>query len=174
MTIKMPMNLLLIGMPGCGKSTVGVVLAKALGYDFLDVDLLIQSREHRLLQQIIDQDGLPAFLKAEDEALCAVDCDHTVVASGGSAVYSEKAMLYLKQNSLVIYLKLSLPNVESRLGNLKTRGIAGAKEWGIPALYAERVPLYERYGDLVVECDGLSVLEVVEALQTAIHTYFSS
>lgn len=159
------MNLVLIGMPGCGKSTVGVVLAKAAGYAFIDTDLLIQQREGRLLQQIIDERGIAAFLQAEEAALCTVCCDHSIIATGGSAVYSERAMQHLGQNGKRIYLSLSCSSVERRLGNLASRGVAGANEHSITEIYAERLPLYQKYADVTINCEGKSIPEIVSEIQ---------
>ena len=117
-------NITLIGMPGSGKSTVGVLLAKALGYDFLDVDLVIQNREQTLLQDILDCRGLDAFLQAEEDAVCSVRCSRTVIAPGGSAVCREKAAEHLKRLGPVVYLKVPLEELSGRIQNLSTRGIA--------------------------------------------------
>ena len=154
-----------LGRPGCGKSTVGVVLAKTTGLSFLDTDLLIQDREQLLLQQIIDAKGLSYFMKAEEEALCSVQCDNTVIATGGSAVYSEQAMRHLKSLGVVVYISLSLQEVEKRLNNLATRGIAGAADKSLAELYAERIPLYEQYADFIIPCDGISLTECMEKIR---------
>ena len=159
------MNIVLIGMPGCGKSTVGVVLAKTTGLSFLDTDLLIQDREQLLLQQVIDAKGLSYFMKAEEEALCSVQCDNTVIATGGSAVYSEQAMRHLKSLGVVVYISLSLQEVEKRLNNLATRGVAGAADKSLAELYAERIPLYEQYADFIIPCDGISLTECMEKIR---------
>lgn len=147
-------NIILIGMPGCGKSTVGVLLAKSLGYDFLDTDLLIQRRAGKRLQEIIDGDGLPAFFAAEEAALCAVETTHTVVATGGSAVYSAAGMAHLAKNGLIVWLRVDLPTLETRLGDFSARGIAGGGARTLAELYAEREPLYARYAQITVNCAG--------------------
>ena len=147
-------NVVLIGMPGSGKSTVGVLLAKALGYDFLDVDLVIQKREHALLQDILDRRGLDAFLQAEEDAVCSVSCENTVIAPGGSAVCREKAALHLKSLGPVVYLKVPLAELSGRIQNLSTRGIAMEPGQTLADVMAYRAPLYDKYADLVIDCGG--------------------
>ena len=142
-------NITLIGMPGSGKSTVGVLLAKALGYDFLDVDLVIQNREQALLQDILDRRGLDAFLQAEEDAVCSVRCSRTVIAPGGSAVCRERAALHLKALGPVVYLRVPLEELSGRIRNLSTRGIAMKPGQTLADVMAYRAPLYERYADLV-------------------------
>lgn len=153
------MNIVLIGMPGSGKSTIGNILAKLIGYRFLDTDLVIQNMEGKVLQDIIDEDGLKAFSTAEEKALCSVYCDSTVVATGGSAIFCDRGMRHLKQDGKVVYLKLDIREIEKRLSNLASRGVAGAKEKTIAQIFEERRPLYEKYADYVVDCDGGSVAE---------------
>lgn len=163
------MNIILIGMPGCGKSTVGVVLAKAAGYNFMDTDLLIQQREKMRLQQIIDTKGLPYFLKAEEDALLSVTCDYTVIATGGSAIYSPAAMEHLKAMGAVVYLQVAEPEIERRLSNLATRGVAGAKDKTMADIYNERIPLYEKYADFIVDCNDEDVSGCVDKLLARLH-----
>lgn len=158
-------NITLIGMPGSGKSTVGVLLAKALGYDFLDVDLVIQNREQALLQDILDRRGLDAFLQAEEDAVCSVRCSRTVIAPGGSAVCREKAALHLKALGPVVYLRVPLEELSGRIRNLSTRGIARKPGQTLADVMAYRAPLYERYADLVYDCDaGTSLADTARAL----------
>lgn len=147
-------NVVLIGMPGSGKSTVGVLLAKALGYDFLDVDLVIQKREHALLQDILDRRGLDAFLQAEEDSVCSVSCENTVIAPGGSAVCREKAARHLKSLGPVVYLKVPLAELSGRIQNLSTRGIAMEPGQTLADVMAYRAPLYDKYADLVIDCGG--------------------
>lgn len=147
-------NVVLIGMPGSGKSTVGVLLAKALGYDFLDVDLVIQKREHALLQDILDRRGLDAFLQAEEDAVRSVSCENTVIAPGGSAVCREKAARHLKSLGPVVYLKVPLAELSGRIQNLSTRGIAMEPGQTLADVMAYRAPLYDKYADLVIDCGG--------------------
>lgn len=155
-------------MPGSGKSSVGVVLAKALGYGFLDVDLVIQEREGALLQEILDRRGVQAFLDAESRAIQSVDCRRTVIAPGGSCVCREEAMAHLRGLGTVIYLELSLPEVEGRIHNLATRGIALEPGQTIADVYRYREPLYRRYAHLTVPADGQSLAETVEAVKLAL------
>ena len=162
------MNIILIGMPGCGKSTVGVVLAKRIGYRFVDTDLLIQEQSGSLLQELIDRQGSEAFLRLEEAVLSDWEGDHTVVATGGSAVYSQAGMAHLKQDGFVVYIKLELKAIRQRLSNLATRGIAGAESRTLEELYAERQPLYEKYADITVPSDGLTVEQTIDAVIRAV------
>ncbi len=161
-------NIILIGMPGSGKSSVGVVLAKALGYRFLDVDLLIQEREGALLQEILDRHGVDHFLEVERDAICSVDCRRTVVAPGGSCVCREEAIAHMRRLGTVVYLKLSLSEVEGRIHNLATRGIALRPGQTIADVYDHRTPLYERCAHITVPADGQSLAETVYAVQAAL------
>lgn len=155
------MNVILIGMPGCGKSTVGVLLAKALQYDFTDCDLVLQRRCGMRLQELIDRRGLDAFLQAEEETLCGIEADGAVLATGGSAVYSEAAMKHLKENAVVLYLSLPCKEIELRLTNIKTRGVAMTRGQTIAGIYKERLPLYEKYADVTLDAFGLTIEETV-------------
>ncbi len=153
-------NIVLIGMPGCGKSTVGVLLAKSLGYDFLDTDLLIQRRAGCRLQEIIDEQGMSSFLAAEEDVLCSVDVRGTVIATGGSAVYSERGMRRLTEHGVTVWLRADLSTLEARLGDFAARGIAGANANNLAAIFAEREPLYAHYAQITVNCaDGLVGVE---------------
>lgn len=165
------MSVILIGMPGCGKSTTGVVLAKTLGMDFVDTDILIQQREKRHLQQIIDRDGIDSFLDAEERAICEFTCAGCVVATGGSAVLRQKAMLHLKSLGPVVYLSLGLPELVRRLGDISSRGIALARGRTIADLFEERIPLYERWADITVECETLPFERVVDRIADVV-THF--
>ncbi|MEM5779593.1 MAG: shikimate kinase [Lawsonibacter sp.] len=147
-------NIILIGMPGSGKSTVGVLLAKALGYGFLDVDLLLQRQESALLQDILDTRGLEAFLDAEERAVCSVRCEGHVIAPGGSAVCRERAALHLKSLGPVVYLDVPLDELNGRIQNLSTRGIAMEPGQSLADVMACRTPLYRKYADLVISCSG--------------------
>ncbi len=158
------MNLILIGMPSCGKSTVGVLLAKTLEYSFIDSDLLIQKRAKASLQKIIDTRGLEEFLREEEEALCQIDEDGAIIATGGSAIYSERAMKHLKKNGIVIYIRLPLEEIEKRLVNIKTRGVAMSKDTTLAELYRERTPLYEYWADYTVDSQDLTLEETVEKI----------
>lgn len=166
--VRMDNNIILIGMPGSGKSSVGVVLAKALGYGFVDVDLLIQERAGALLQEILDRDGVERFLDLERDVLCSVDCARSVIAPGGSCVCREASIAHMRRMGTVVYLALSLPDVESRIHNLATRGIALSPGQTIADVYAYRTPLYERCAHLTVPAGGQSLAETVEAVKTAL------
>ena len=144
-------NITLIGMPGVGKSTIGVVLAKVLGYQFLDSDLLIQKQEHRRLWQIIEEEGCEVFQNVENRVNASIEAENTVIATGGSVVYCEEAMKHLKSVGTVVYLKLSLNSLAKRLGNLES-------------LYEERTPLYEKYADIVVDQEGKDLEASLELL----------
>ena len=158
------MNIVLIGMPGCGKSTIGVLLAKALMLDFVDTDLLIQKKYSKTLSEIINSEGLKAFKEKENEVLSELCFENSLIATGGSAVYSESGMENLKKCATVVYLKLSPAEIKSRIKNIKTRGIVMGKGVTIDLLYRERAPLYEKYADFVLDCEGLSVEECVNAI----------
>ena len=160
-------NIILIGMPGAGKSTVGVLLAKTLGYAFLDTDLVIQEREGKLLQALVDELGVEAFLEREADAICSVDCVNTVIAPGGSAVCRDRAMEHLKSLGRIVYLQLPLEELEHRLHNISTRGIAMAPGETLAHIYDYRAPLYRKYADLTVEV-GRQTLEetVAQVLET--------
>ena len=157
-------NITLIGMPGVGKSTIGVVLAKILGYQFIDSDLLIQKQEKRRLSTIIEQEGYAGFMKIENRVNAAIDVDDTVIATGGSVVYCEDAMKHLKSVGTVVYLKLSLESLSKRLGNLKGRGVLLKEGQTLKDLYEERTPLYEKYADIVVDEEGKNLEESLHAV----------
>ena len=148
-------------MPGCGKSTVGVVLAKTLGMHFVDTDLIIQRQNHDVLWHLIDKYGLKRFGELEDEALLSVpDTSDTVIATGGSAVFCERGMKFLKQTGLCVYLRVPVAELENRLKNIKTRGIAAAKGMTISDICAERAPLYEKYADMTIDCLDMHIEDI--------------
>ena len=159
-------NVVLIGMPGAGKSTLGVVLAKILGYEFIDADLLIQSKLDKTLQKIIDACGPDGFIEVENEVLCTLSASRAVIATGGSAVYSDEAMNRLKSIGTVVYLRVSYEELESRLGGLHERGVVMKNGMGMSLadLYEERRPLYEKYADVTIDIDGLSVRDAARRL----------
>ncbi len=156
--------MILIGMPGAGKSTVGVVLAKRLGYAFLDADLLIQDREGKLLHEIIADKGVEGFWRIEEEVNAAVEARRTVIATGGSVIYGVRAMEHYRRIGTIVYLKLSLQETAGRLGDLEERGVTLRHGQDLAGLYAERIPMYERYADLTMDCEGLSIREIVTAV----------
>ena len=157
-------NIILIGMPGVGKSTVGVVLAKRLGYSFVDADLVIQSWEGKLLHEIIEERGVEGFWMLEEAVGESMDVRRTVIATGGSAVYGANAMAHYKQIGTVVYLSLPLEGIRERLGALTERGVTLRDGQDLDGLYVERQPLYERYADVTVDCEGLSIREIVEQI----------
>ena len=157
-------NITLIGMPGVGKSTIGVIAAKILGLRFLDTDLLIQDQEDRLLSEIIEQEGIEGFLRIEEEVLLGVRTKRTIIATGGSAIYGEKAMAHLKELGPVVYLKLSYKDLRRRLGNLKNRGVVLKEGQTLQNLYQERTPLYEKYADYTIDETDLHVEDTVSEL----------
>ncbi|RZS94093.1 shikimate kinase [Cuneatibacter caecimuris] len=159
------MNLTLVGMPASGKSTVGVLLAKRLGYQFIDSDLLIQEQEGRLLKEIIAQEGLEAFMKIENQVNCGIDTDKAVIAPGGSVVYYEEAMNHFREIGHVVYLKLSFEEFEARIGNPTDRGVVLKPGMTLRDLYEERVPYYEKYADIVIDETGKTPGDVVDELR---------
>ena len=159
------MNIVLIGMPGCGKSTVGVVLAKALGMDFIDSDLLIQRSQNKRLHQIIEQVGDEGFRAIENQVNAAIDADNCIIATGGSVVYGAEAMAHLRSIGQVVYLCLSYEQIEERLGDLHARGVSMKPSQTLRDLYGERTPLYERYAHETIHCDGLRLREVVAEIR---------
>jgi shikimate kinase len=161
-------NIVLIGMPGAGKSTVGVLLAKALGLSFTDTDLLIQEREGRLLQEIIDRDGVREFLRKEEAVIFSLGARGAVIATGGSAVYSDAAIARLKEYGRVVWLKATFAEIERRVKNMRTRGIAVEPGRDLRALFDERNPLYQAAADLVVECTDCGVEETVSVIAEAL------
>ena len=153
----------LIGLPGSGKSTTGVLLAKRLSQQFVDTDLLIQVREARALQQILDVDGVAALRRIEAEVISQLDVQRTLVATGGSAVYGGAAMQALKAQCVVCYLEVTEAIMLQRLGDFSQRGIAMPPGFTLPDMYRERVPLYERYADFAVDATQPTE-EVVSAI----------
>ena len=155
-------NIVLIGMPGVGKSTVGVILAKILGYRFLDTDLVIQETEKRILREIIAAEGVDGFIAAENRIVSGVFAEKSVIATGGSVVYGEDAMRNLSENGTVVYLRLDYEELTKRLGNIRNSQT-------LADLYAERVPLYEKYADITIDESGCGVEETVQKAVKAIN-----
>lgn len=160
-------NIVLIGMPGVGKSTVGVILAKVLGFQFVDADLLIQEQEGKLLREIIAEVGTDGFIAVENRVNSEIDCSHSVIATGGSVVYGAEAMEHLKEIGTVVYLNVSFPVLEKRLSDIKGRGVVLKDGQTLYDLYMERTPLYEKYADVSVCEDGLDVEQTVALLTDA-------
>lgn len=164
MTENSKENITLIGMPGAGKSTLGVVLAKRRGLRFVDTDLLIQEGSGKLLSEIIEHDGLQAFLDYENEVLAGLECSGHVISTGGSACYGRKAMEHLKSIGTVVFIDITFEEMMRRLGDLTQRGVAIREGLTIEDVYAERHPLYERYADYTLHSTGMTTREAVEAL----------
>ena len=141
-------NIVLIGMPGVGKSTVGVILAKMIGYQFIDADLLIQKQEGKLLHEIIAEKGTDGFIEIEERVNASIEASHTIIATGGSVVYGKKAMEHLSRIGTVVYLKVPYDTLEKRLEDIKGRGVVLKEGQTLRTLYDERTPLYEKYADI--------------------------
>ena len=157
-------NIVLIGMPGVGKSTVGVILAKVMGYQFIDADLLIQQQEKRLLHEIIADVGVDGFIQVENRVNASIQAERSIIATGGSVVYGREAMEHLKSIGTVIYLKVSYAELEKRLADIQGRGVVLREGQNLHDLYLERTPLYEKYADLSISEEGLDVEGTVEKL----------
>ena len=153
-------NIVLIGMPGSGKSTIGVVLAKKLGYDFVDSDLVIQGRYKKTLEQLIDEYGDAGFIKLENDVNESLDYDN----AGGSAVYGSGAMKHLKKIGTVVYLRVSEMDLNERLGSLKERGVVSNGKTTVKEIFEDRKALYEKYADITVDLEGKTLRESVEEL----------
>ena len=157
-------NVVLIGMPGCGKSTLGVLLAKALMMDFVDTDLIMQNQSGKPLQQMVDELGTEGFSEAEEACICGLELSNTVIATGGSVALEEGAMRHLAQNGIIVFVKLTYETIEGRLKNISTRGITLKKGQTLRDLYDYRQPFYHRWGQIVVESDGQDIEQTVEML----------
>ncbi len=162
-------NIVLIGMPGSGKSTVGVVLAKKLGRRFVDTDLVIQSRTGKLLHQLISELGPEGFWELENGINASVRARGSVISPGGSAVYGHEAMEHFAAGGRIVYLRLPLEAVAARLGNLEQRGVTLRPGQDLAGLYAERTPLYEKYAHYTVDCQGRDIQAVVEEIVRLLH-----
>ncbi len=157
-------NIVLIGMPGVGKSTIGVVLAKLLGYQFVDADLVIQEKEGKLLREIIEEVGAEGFIEVENRINSQIEAEHSIIATGGSVVYGEEAMAHLKEIGTVLYLKLPYDELDRRLHDIKGRGVVLKNGQTLRDLYEERVPLYEKYADITVDEYRLNVEQTIEKI----------
>lgn len=166
-------NLIFIGMPAVGKSTVGIVVAKRLGMDFVDTDLLIQQQEGRLLRDIIASEGEEGFLKIENRVNCGVNPQNSVISPGGSVVYSKEAMEHFKEIGTVVYLQASYSAIKRRIRNPKKRGVVLKDGQTLRSLYEERVPLFERYADITVSEEGCRIEDTIENVINAVEEYFA-
>lgn len=160
-------NVILIGMPGAGKSTVGIVLAKKLGYGFVDTDLVLQEKYGKLLHELIEEKGVEGFWEIEEAVIASLSVQKSVIATGGSAVYGRKAMEHLREMGKVVYLKLCYEEIAERLGDLSARGVTLRPGQTLRELYEERIPLYEKYAHVTAACDGKTLREVVTELAAA-------
>ena len=155
-------SIILIGMPAVGKSTVGVVVAKRLGYEFIDTDLLIQKQENRLLKEIIEDEGIDGFLKIENQVNCDVQAERAVISPGGSVVYCQETMEHYKKIGVVVYLRASFETINNRIRNAKNRGVVLKEGQTLERLYEERVKLFEKYADITIDEDGKELGETIE------------
>jgi len=168
MPVNSRKNLVLIGMPGAGKSTVGVILAKITARGFIDSDLLIQTSQQKSLQGIVDQQGYERLREIEEETLLSIQVDNRVISTGGSAVYSEAAMQHLKKNGFIIFLDVELSELEKRVGDYRERGIAKKKDQSFTDLFEERSKLYKKQADLTIQCRGLSPEMICEQISRSV------
>lgn len=157
-------NIILIGMPGVGKSTVGVILAKVLGYQFVDSDLIIQEKQGKLLREIIEEVGTEGFIEVENRINSQIKTEYSVIATGGSAVYGKEAMKHFKEMGKVIYLKLPYDVLKRRLSDIKDRGVVLKEGQTLRDLYEERVPLYEKYADFIIDEYQLDAEQTIEKI----------
>ncbi len=167
-------NIILIGMPGVGKSTVGVILAKILGYQFVDSDLVIQQETGKKIREIIAEQGTDGFIQTENRINAALRAERSVIATGGSVVYGKEAMEHLKDIGVVVYIKQNLWHLKKRLRNIKGRGVVLKKGQTLDSLYEERAVLYEKYADVIVDEHGLDVEQTIEAVQQAVQPYLQA
>lgn len=162
-------NIVLIGMPGVGKSTIGVILAKILGYRFIDTDLVIQNEEKCLLKETIKQKGIVGFLEDENRIISSISANNSVIATGGSVVYGEAAMKHLSEIGTIIYLKLDYRKLRYRLGNIKNRGVVIRHGQTLRELYNERIPLYEKYADIIIDENRCGIEKTINKITDAIN-----
>jgi len=162
-------NIILIGMPGSGKSTAGIVLAKVLGYKFIDTDLVIQEDQGMLLHRIIEKYGSKGFNTIENNVISSIKTDKSVIATGGSAVYGKEAMQNLKSSGSILYLELPFNEIKNRLGDLGKRGVSMEKVQTLETLYNERIPLYEKYADITIHCYKLQIRQIINTIIKQLH-----
>lgn len=165
-------NIILIGMPGAGKSTVGVILAKRIGYHFIDTDLIIQAQEKCRLQQIIDTQGLKTFRRVEEQMLLNLQPDYSVIATGGSVIYCEEGLEALGKTGILVYIQVPLTVLEERIADMGQRGLVMDKEQTFEQLYQERTPLYEKFATLTISGEGLNAEQVAATIETEICRYW--
>ena len=163
-------NITMIGAPSCGKSTVGVLLAKRLGMGFIDVDIIIQEKTGKLLKEIIAEQGIDGFIKTEGDIVASLEAENSVIAPGGSICYEDWAMKHLKEISTVVYLRISYEEMEKRIGNVVDRGVAIPDGYTLKDLYDERVKLYEQYADIIVDETGKEFDEIADELRSIIES----
>jgi shikimate kinase len=159
-----PSNIVLIGMPGSGKSTVGVILAKMTARDFVDTDVLIQKEQGRSLQDIVDRDGYLKLREIEERTILKLKCRNHVIATGGSAVYSQAAMIHLKTDGVAVFLNADLQTLLARVKDFETRGLAKRPDQGVSDLFSERHALYRKYADVIIDCEGITHETVCEKI----------
>ena len=157
-------NIILKGMPGAGKSTIGVVLAKKLGFDFIESDLVIQNQYKKVLQELINEYGTDGFEKIENDVNKGIKTTNSVIATGGSAIYGEEAMEHFNNIGTIVYLNLPYEEIEQRLGNLEERGVTIKKGQTLKDLYNERTPLYKKYANVIVNCQDKTIRDIVEEI----------
>lgn len=160
----MKSNIILIGMPGVGKSTVGVILAKILGFKFIDTDLIIQQKEKRLLKDIISSEGVDGFIDIENRINSQLEAENSVIATGGSVVYGDKAMKHFSEIGTIVYLKLDYRKLRYRLGNIRNRGVVIRPGQRLSDLYNERIKLYEKYADITIDENGCGIEKTVNKI----------
>ncbi|MDF2803930.1 MAG: hypothetical protein K0S61_3833 [Anaerocolumna sp.] len=164
-------NIVLTGMPSAGKSTIGIILAKVIGYSFIDSDVLIQEQEKKLLKDIIEEKGIDGFLAIENDINRNIKASHTVIATGGSVIYGTEAMNHFREEDIVIYIKLGYETISNRLGNIRQRGVVLKNGHSLLDLYNERCPLYERYAHIIIDAENLNPEELMEQIVFKIKDY---
>lgn len=167
-------NIVLIGMPGVGKSTSGVILAKVMNYDFLDSDLVIQQKTKKLLKEIIREEGIDGFNAVENQINAGIDVENTVIATGGSVIFGADAMAHFKETGIVVYLRISYDQLDKRLGDLDERGVVHKEGQTLRDIYDERTRLYEKYADVMVDLDGKDVAATVDAVVAQLEEKYPS
>lgn len=163
-------NLILIGMPGAGKSTAGVILAKRLGYNFIDTDLVIQTEEQCRLQEIIDRQGLDRFRKIEQQVLLSLQTSRCVIATGGSAIYSRQGIEKIGRTGRLVYLRVPLAELQQRIADMGQRGLVMGKEQSFTDLFHERTPLYEQFAEITIDCSEINAEQVAAEIESQLES----